>query len=52
MTTQQLALLRPSLLGRHVFDDAFNSFFNDFPTHLLERIARAIHDTAQRATTA
>ena len=25
---------------------------HDFPTHLLERIARAIHDTAQRATTA
>ena len=36
MTTQQLALMRPSLLGRPVFDDVFNSFFNDFPTHLRQ----------------
>ncbi len=28
--------IRPGLLGRPVFDDVFNSFFNDFPTHLRQ----------------
>ena len=30
------ALHRPGLLGRGVFDDVFDSFFNDFPTHLRQ----------------
>ena len=29
-------LHRPGLLGRGVFDDVFDSFFNDFPTHLRQ----------------
>jgi len=31
MTTYQ-----PGLLGRRVFDDVFDSFFNDFPTYLRQ----------------
>ena len=27
---------RPGLLGRSVFDDAFNSFFTDFPRHMRQ----------------
>ena len=29
-------LHRPGLFGRGVFDDVFDSFFNDFPTHLRQ----------------
>ena len=29
-------LHRPGLLGRGVFDDVFDSFFNDFPPHLRQ----------------
>lgn len=29
-------LHRPGLLGRGVFDDVFDSFFNDFPSHLRQ----------------
>lgn len=29
-----LTTFRPGLLGRGVFDDVFDSFFNDFPSHL------------------
>ena len=27
---------RPGLLGRSVFDDAFNNFFTDFPRHMRQ----------------
>lgn len=29
-----LTTFRPGLLGRTVFDDVFDNFFNDFPSHL------------------
>ena len=29
-----LTTYRPGLLGRSVFDDVFDNFFNDFPNHL------------------
>ena len=29
-----LTTYRPGLLGRTVFDDVFDGFFNDFPQHL------------------
>jgi len=36
MTNTAITLHRPSLLGRSVFDDAFDSFFTDFPTLLRQ----------------
>ena len=42
MTTTAITLRRPTglhrpgLLGRGVFDDVFDSFFNDFPSHLRQ----------------
>jgi HSP20 family protein len=36
MTNTAIALHRPSLLGSRVFDDVFDSFFNDFPTLLRQ----------------
>ena len=36
MTNTAITLHRPSLLGSRVFDDVFDSFFNDFPTLLKQ----------------
>jgi len=36
MTNTAITLHRPSLLGRNVFDDAFDAFFSDFPTLLRQ----------------
>ena len=36
MTNTAITLHRPSLLGRRVFDDAFDNFFSDFPTLLRQ----------------
>ena len=36
MTNTAITLHRPSLLGRSVFDNAFDSFFSDFPTLLRQ----------------
>jgi len=34
--TTAIATYRPGLLGRTVFDTAFDAFFNDFPSHLRQ----------------
>jgi len=36
MTNTAITLHRPSLLGRRVFDDVFDNFFNDFPSLLRQ----------------
>jgi len=36
MTNTAITLHRPSLLGRNVFDDVFDNFFNDFPNLLRQ----------------
>jgi HSP20 family protein len=36
MTNTAITLHRPGLLGRTVFDDVFNNFFNDFPNLLQQ----------------
>ncbi len=33
---QAITFHRPSLLGRNVFDDVFDNFFNDFPRYLKQ----------------
>ena len=36
MTNTAITLHRPSILGRHVFDDVFDNFFQDFPSLLRQ----------------